>query len=58
VRERAAIGIRSDPSVGGGLPVPDIEVPDSEGEREYCRLSDTPMGAVDGMRWLDVDDDP
>jgi hypothetical protein len=59
VNDRAAIGIISDPKVAGGLPVPDIEVPEIEGESEYWRVSEmdgTLIGA--DMRWLDEDDEP
>lgn len=39
VNDRAAIGIISEPIVAGGLPVADIDAPEIEGEREYCRPS-------------------
>jgi hypothetical protein len=39
VKDRAAIGMISEPIAAGGLPCPDIEVPEIEGEREYCRPS-------------------
>jgi hypothetical protein len=35
VKDRASIGIMSCPSDCGGLPVPDKEAPEIEGEREY-----------------------
>ena len=59
VNDKAASGIISDPIVAGGLPAPDIEVPEIEGEREYDRPSfarGTLMGV--GMRLLDEDEDP
>jgi hypothetical protein len=46
------MGIRSDPRLAGGLPVPDIDVLDIEGDKEYWRLSGILIGA-DAMRWLD-----
>jgi hypothetical protein len=55
VNDRAAIGIISEPIVAGGLPVPEIEVPEIEGEREYDRPSfarGTLMGA-DMRPWLE-----
>jgi len=58
--DRAAIGIISAPSVAGGLPVPDNDVPEIEGDSEYCRVSLEREGtAIDeDIRWLDEDDDP
>lgn len=34
VKDRAAMGIMSEANVAGGLPVPDNDVPDIDGERE------------------------
>jgi hypothetical protein len=46
VKDRAAIGIISEPPiVAGGLPAPDIEAPEIEGEREYWR----PSLEIDGI---------
>ena len=57
VNDKEAMGIISDPIVAGGLPVPDIEAPEIEGEREYDRPSfarGTFMGA--GRRpWVEED---
>jgi hypothetical protein len=39
VKDRAAIGIISVARVAGGLPVPDNDVPEIEGESEYARPS-------------------
>lgn len=39
VKDSAAIGIISDPIVAGGLPVPDNDVPEIDGESEYARPS-------------------
>ncbi len=39
MRVRAAIGIISDPKDAGGLPAPDIEAAEIEGETEYWRPS-------------------
>ena len=39
VNERAAIGMISDTIVAGGLPAPDNDVPEIEGESEYARPS-------------------
>lgn len=39
VKERAPIGIMSEARVAGGLPVPDNDVPETEGESEYARPS-------------------
>ena len=44
VKDKAAIGIMSDPTIAGGLPASDIDVPEIEGEREY----DRPSFATDG----------
>jgi len=45
VKDRAAIGIISVPREAGGLPVPDIEAPEIDGESEYWR----PSPEIDGM---------
>jgi hypothetical protein len=37
VKERADMGINSPPKEAGGLPVPDNEAPDIEGDSEYAR---------------------
>ncbi len=59
VKDRAAIGIISEPNVAGGLPAPDIDVPEIDGESEYCRPSFDISGMLIGadMRWDDEDDD-
>jgi hypothetical protein len=60
VNERAAIGIISDPIVAGGLPAPDIEAPEIEGESEYDRPSfarGTVIGA-DMRLWDEEAEDP
>jgi hypothetical protein len=38
-KDIAAIGITSDPNDAGGLPAPEIEVTEMDGESEYCRPS-------------------
>jgi hypothetical protein len=59
VNDKADIGIMSDPSVAGGLPAPDIEVPEIEGEREYARPSFARGTLIEaGMRPWDEDEDP
>lgn len=58
VNESAVIGMISDPNVAGGLPAPDIEVPEMEGESEYDRPS-FPRGTLIevGMRpWVEEED--
>lgn len=58
VNDKVDNGKISDPNVVGGLPAPDIEVTEIEGEREYDRPSfarGTLMGA--GMRpWVEEED--
>lgn len=59
VNDKAANGTISDPNVAGGLPAPDIEVPEIEGEREYDRPSFARGTLIDvGMRPWDEDEDP
>ena len=59
VNDKAAIGIMSDPNVAGGLPAPDIEVPEIEGEREYERPSFARGTLIwAGMRLCDEAEDP
>lgn len=61
VKERADIGIISDPSVVGGLPAPESEVPDIDGLSEYARpsldIEETLIGA-DIKLWVDGVDEP
>jgi hypothetical protein len=59
VNDRAAIGIISEPNVAGGLPAPDIDVPEIDGESEYCRTSFDIGGTLIGVdiRWDEEDDD-
>jgi hypothetical protein len=54
VKDRAAIGIISEPIEDGGLPAPDKEVCDIEGDSEYERPS---CGAMIGADNIACDDD-
>lgn len=47
--ERVCIGTISLPSVAGGLLVPDIEVPDKEGDSEYERPSERELTFIEPM---------
>lgn len=48
VKDSADIGIISPPKEAGGLPVPDIEAPEIEGDREYARPSFEIEGTLSG----------